>query len=145
MYIHVFTYSGNDITGAKSPERNRVGINNNLSIDEAFSVQKQKQAIIDWIRNWIKKEKNVARHDNKNRPKLGIHKLSGFIRKKIKAIIMAKGNRVICSAMCWAKYLKNGFKGWIKYGDILPKRASSSNVKTTQTTENCLTKNALKK
>ena len=117
MYIHDFTYSGKDITGAKSPERNRVGINNNLSIEEAFSVQKQKQAIIDWIRNWIKKEKNVARHDNKNRPKLGIHILSGFIRKKIKAIIMAKGNRVICSAMCWAKYLKNGFKGWIKYGE----------------------------
>ena len=114
MYIHVLTYSGNDITGAKSPERNRVGINNNLSIDEAFSVQKHKQAIIDWIRNWIKKEKNVERHDNKNRPKLGTHKLSGFIRKKINAIIMAKGNRVICSAMCWAKYLKNGFKGWIK-------------------------------
>ena len=47
MYIHDFTYSGNDITGAKSPERNRVGINNNLSIEEAFSVQKHKQAIID--------------------------------------------------------------------------------------------------
>ena len=47
MYIHDLTYSGNDITGAKSPERNNVGINNNLSIDEAFSVQKQKQAIID--------------------------------------------------------------------------------------------------
>ena len=47
MYIHDFKYSGKDITGAKSPERNRVGINNNLSIEEAFSVQKQKQAIID--------------------------------------------------------------------------------------------------
>jgi hypothetical protein len=47
MYIHDLTYSGNDITGANSPERNRVGINNNLSIEEAFSVQKQKQAIID--------------------------------------------------------------------------------------------------
>ena len=46
-YIHDFTYAGNDITGAKSPERNKVGINNNLSIEEAFSVQKQKQAIID--------------------------------------------------------------------------------------------------
>ena len=32
MYIQDFTYSGNEITGAKSPERNRVGINNNLSI-----------------------------------------------------------------------------------------------------------------
>ena len=47
MYIHDFTNSGNDITGAKSPERKRVGINNNLSIAEAFSVQKHKQAIID--------------------------------------------------------------------------------------------------
>ena len=47
MYIHDFTYSGNDITGAKSPERNKVGINTNLSIEEAFSVQKHKQAIID--------------------------------------------------------------------------------------------------
>ena len=47
MYIHAFTYSGNDITGAKSPERNSVGMNNNLSIEEAFSVQKHKQAIID--------------------------------------------------------------------------------------------------
>ena len=87
MYIHDFTYSGNDITGANSPERNRVGINNNLSIEEAFSVQKHKQAIIDWIRNWIRKEKKVETQANKNRPTLGIHKLSGFIRKKIKAII----------------------------------------------------------
>ena len=47
MYIHDFTYPGNDITGAKSPERKRVGINNNLSIAEAFSVQKHKHAIID--------------------------------------------------------------------------------------------------
>ena len=46
-YIQDFIYSGKDITGAKRPERNRVGINNNLSIDEAFSVQKHKQAIID--------------------------------------------------------------------------------------------------
>ena len=136
MYIHDFTYSGNDITGAKSPERNRVGIKNNLSTEEAFSVQKHKQAIIDWIRNWIKKEKNVERHANKNRVKLGIHKLSGFIRKKNNAIIKANGKRVICSAMCWAKYLKKGFKGWIKYGETLPKRVSSSKVKTTQTTEN---------
>ena len=46
-YIQDFIYSGKDITGAKRPERNRVGINSNLSIDEAFSVQKHKQAIID--------------------------------------------------------------------------------------------------
>ena len=38
-----------------------------------------------------------------------------------------------------------GCNGWIRYGETLPKRASSSNVNTTQTTENCLTKNALKK
>ena len=100
MYIHDFIYSGNDITGAKSPERNRVGINNNLSIEEAFSVQKQKHAIIDCIRNWIIKEKNVETQDNKKILKLGIHILSGFIRKKIKAIMRAKGKRVICSAMC---------------------------------------------
>ena len=114
MYIHDFTYSGNDITGANSPERNRVGINNNLSIEEDFSVQKQKHAIIDWIKNWIKKEKNVAIHDIKNIPKLGIQRLSGLKRKKTKAIIIAKGKRVICSAKCWAIYLKKGFKGWIK-------------------------------
>ena len=47
MYIHDFIYSGNDTTGAKSPERKRVGINNSLSMEEAFSVQKHKQAIID--------------------------------------------------------------------------------------------------
>tara|TARA_B100000965_G_C19203966_1_gene588609 strand:+ start:493 stop:636 length:144 start_codon:yes stop_codon:yes gene_type:complete len=47
MYIQDFTYSGKDITGAKRPERNRVGINKNLSIEEAFSVQKHKQATID--------------------------------------------------------------------------------------------------
>ena len=47
MYIHDFTNSGNDITGAKSPDKNRVGIKNNLSIEEAFSVQKHIQAIID--------------------------------------------------------------------------------------------------
>ena len=114
MYIHDFTYSGNDITGAKSPERNRVGIKNNLSIEEAFSVQKHKQAIIDWIRNCIKKEKNVAMPDKTKIPKLGAHILSGLKIKKIKAIITAKGKRVICSARCWAIYLKKGFKGWIK-------------------------------
>ena len=47
MYIHAFTYSGNEITGANNPDKNNVGINNNFSIDEAFSVQKHKQAIID--------------------------------------------------------------------------------------------------
>ncbi len=47
MYIHDFIYSGNETTGAKSPERKSVGINNNLSIEEAFSVQKHIQAIID--------------------------------------------------------------------------------------------------
>ena len=46
MYIHDFTYSGNDITGAKSPERKSVGMKSNLSIEDAFSVQKHKQAII---------------------------------------------------------------------------------------------------
>ena len=75
-------------------------------------------------------------------PKPGIHILSGLKIKKKNAIISAKGNLVICSARCCAKYLKNGFKGWIKYGDILPKRESSSKLNTTQTTENCLTKKA---
>ena len=51
MYIHDFIFSGNDITGAKSPERKSVGMNNNLSIEEAFSVQKHKQEIIDCIKN----------------------------------------------------------------------------------------------
>ena len=32
------------------PDKNRVGINNSL-IDDAFSVQKHKQAIIDCIKN----------------------------------------------------------------------------------------------
>ena len=50
-YIHDLTYSGNETTGAKRPERNNVGMNNSLSIDDAFSVQKHKQAIIDWIKN----------------------------------------------------------------------------------------------
>ena len=50
-YTHDWTYSGKEITGANNPERNNVGINNNLSIDEAFSVQKHRQAIMDCIRN----------------------------------------------------------------------------------------------
>ena len=45
--IQDFTYSGNDTTGANRPERNKVGINNNLSIDDAFSVQKHRHATID--------------------------------------------------------------------------------------------------
>ena len=77
--------------------------------------------------------------------KFGIHILSGLKIKKNNAIIIAKGNLVICSARCCAKYLKNGFKGCIRYGDIFPIRASSSKLKTTQTTENCLTKKADKK
>ena len=114
MYIHDFTYSGNETTGAKSPERKRVGIKNNLSIEEAFSVQKHKQAIIDWIRNCIKKEKNVEMKDKNIIPRLGTHILSGLKIKKNKAIISANGKRVICSAKCCAIYLKKGFKGWIK-------------------------------
>ena len=143
--IQDFTYSGNEITGANSPDRNNVGINNNLSIDEAFSVQKHKQATVDCIKNWIKKEKNVDNNDKNKIWKFGIQIEYGLKRKKKTAIINANGNLVICSAICWAKYLKNGFKGWIRYGDTFPIRESSSNVNTTQTTENCLTKKALKK
>ena len=55
--------------------------------------------------------------DKSKIPKFGIHILSGLKIKKKNAIISAKGNLVICSARCCAKYLKNGFKGWIKYGD----------------------------
>ena len=84
-------------------------------------------------------------HDKKKVLTLGIQRLFGLKEKNINEIIIAKGNLVICSAMCWAKYLKNGFKGCIIYGDIFPKRTSSSKVKTTQTTENCLIKKALKK
>ena len=71
--------------------------------------------------------------------------VSGLIIKKKNAIIIAKGNLVICSARCCAKYLKNGFNGCIRYGDTLPIRESSSKLNTTQTTENCLTKKAHKK
>ena len=78
-------------------------------------------------------------------PKFGIHKLSGLKIKKMIAIINAKGNLVICSARCCAKYLKNGFKGWIRYGETFPIRESSSKLNTTQTTENCLTKKAHRK
>ena len=99
-YIHDFTYSGNEITGAKSPDKKRVGKKNSLSIDDAFSVQKQKQAIIDCIKNCIKKEKNVEMQAKRKIPMFGIHKLSGFKIKKIEAIIIAKGRRVNCSAIC---------------------------------------------
>ena len=114
MYIHDFTYSGNEITGANSPDRNNVGINNNLSIDEAFSVQKHKQAIIDWIKNWIIKDRNVERQESNSISNFGNQTLSGLKRKKKNAIINAKGNLVTCSAICCAKYLKKGFKGWIR-------------------------------
>jgi len=46
-YIQDLTYWGKETTGANRPERNKVGINNNLSTDDAFSVQKHKQATID--------------------------------------------------------------------------------------------------
>ena len=105
---------GKEAIGARRPERNKVGINNNLSIEDAFSVQKHKHATIDWIKNWIKKEKKVEIADNNKIIILGIHKVSGLRIKKKIAIISAKGNLVICSAICCAKYLKNGFKGWIK-------------------------------
>ena len=91
------------------------------------------------------KDKKVEIVDKNKVVKFGIHKLSGLKIKKKNAIIRAKGNRVICSARCCAKYLKNGFKGWIRYGDTFPKRESSSKLNTTQTTENCLTKKAHKK
>ena len=45
--IQDLTYSGKEETGAKRPERNKVGINNNLSIEDAFSVQKHIHATID--------------------------------------------------------------------------------------------------
>ena len=113
-YIHDLTYSGNETTGAKRPERNNVGMNNSLSIDDAFSVQKHKQAIIDWIKNWITKDKKVDKKDNKKIIIFGIQKLSGLKTKNMDAMIIAKGSLVICSAICWAKYLKNGFSGWIR-------------------------------
>ena len=105
---------GNEITGAKRPERNKVGINNNLSIDDAFSVQKHKHATMDWIKNWIKKDRKVDTIDKSKILKFGIHMLSGLKIKNTNAIISAKGNLVICSARCCAKYLKNGFRGWIR-------------------------------
>ena len=57
MYIHFFTYSGNDITGAKSPERNRVGINNNLS----FLIQFLIQSIIACLCFWTEKASAIER------------------------------------------------------------------------------------
>ena len=91
------------------------------------------------------KDKKVDTIDMSKITKFGFHKLSGLKIKKKNAIINAKGNLVICSARCCAKYLKNGFKGWIKYGDTFPISESSSKLNTTQTTENCLTKKAHKK
>ena len=105
---------GKEATGAKRPERNKVGINNNLSIDDAFSVQKHRHAIIDWIKNCIKNDKKIDSVDKIKIPKFGIHILSGLKIKKNVAIISAKGSLVICSARCCAKYLKNGFKGCIR-------------------------------
>ena len=105
---------GNETTGAKRPDRNKVGMNNNFSIDDAFSVQKHRHATIDWIKNWIKKDKKVDIIDKNKIPKFGIHILSGLKIKNKNAITSAKGNLVICSARCCARYLKNGFKGWIK-------------------------------
>ena len=89
-------------------------MNISFSKELAFSVQKQKQAIIDCIKNWIKKEKKVEIKDIKIIPIDGIHKLFGLKRKNKNAIIKANGNLVICSAICCAKYLKNGCIGWIK-------------------------------
>ena len=113
-YTQDLTNSGNDSTGANRPDKNNVGININFSNELAFSVQKQKQAIMDWIKNWIKKERKVEINDIKIVPIEGNHKLSWLKIKKKNAINSAKGNLVICSARCCAKYLKNGFKGWIK-------------------------------
>ena len=108
------TKSGKASTGANKPDKNKVGININFSKELAFSVQKQKQAIIDWIRNWIKKEKKVEINEIKIIPNEGNHKLVELKIKKKNAIINANGNLVICSAICCAKYLKNGWIGWIK-------------------------------
>ena len=49
--------------------------------------------------------------DKNKTPIFGTHILSGLKIKKKNAIISAKGNLVICSARCCAKYLKNGFRG----------------------------------
>ena len=89
-------------------------MNNNFSIDDAFSVQKHKHATIDCIRNWIMNDKKVDIIAKIKIPKFGIQILSGLKIKKRIAIIIANGNLVICSARCCAKYLKNGFKGWIR-------------------------------
>ena len=113
-YTQDLTNSGKDSTGANKPDKNKVGININFSKELAFSVQKQKQAIMDWIKNWIKKEKKVEINDIKIVPIEGDHKLSGLKIKKKIAIINANGNLVICSAICCAKYLKKGCIGWIK-------------------------------
>ena len=61
-------------------------MNSNLSIDDAFSVQKHRHATIDWIKNWIKKDKKVDIIDNNKIPSFGIHILSGLKIKKDNAI-----------------------------------------------------------
>ena len=48
----------------------------------AFSVQKQKLAIIDCIKNCIKNEKKILTIDKIIVKKEGIHKLCGLIIKK---------------------------------------------------------------
>ena len=57
-------------------------MNNNLSIDDAFSVQKHRHATIDWIKNWIKKDKKVDIVDKSKTAILGIQMLSGLKIKK---------------------------------------------------------------
>ena len=66
----------------------------------AFSVQKQKLAIIDCIRNCIKNEKKTLTRETIIVKKEGIHKLCGLNIKKNIAMNKAKGNLVICSAIC---------------------------------------------
>ena len=66
----------------------------------AFSVQKQKLAIIDCIKNCIKNEKKVLIMEIAMVEIDGIHKLCGFNIKKNVAMNNAKGNLVICSAIC---------------------------------------------
>ena len=96
-YIHDFMYSGNVLTGASNPEKNNVGINKSLSIEEAFSVQKQRHAIIDWIKNCIKKDKKVEIEDKIKILKLGNQILSGRCAS-ITGIATDDGGLSICNA-----------------------------------------------